>query len=48
MIQLDDLKYSEYIDDSYEYYMQVVELIELQSVLNNQVLGQIISEIYNG
>ena len=48
MIEINDLQYSEYIEDSYEYYMQVIELIELQSVLNNQVLGQIISELYNG
>ena len=48
MIQLEDLQYSEYIEDSYEYYMQVIELIELNSLLNNQTLGQIISELYNG
>ena len=48
MIELNDLKYSEYIEDSYEYYLQVVELIELNSLLNNQTLGQIISELYNG
>lgn len=48
MIQLDDLRYSEYIEDSYEYYLQVIELIELNSILDNQTLGQIISELYNG
>jgi hypothetical protein len=47
-VSIDDIKYSEYIEDSYNYYMQVIDLIELQSILNNQVLGQIIAEIYNG
>jgi hypothetical protein len=47
-ISIDDIKYSEYIEDSYEYYSQVIDLIELNSILNNQTLGQIISELYNG
>jgi hypothetical protein len=47
-ISIDDIKYSEYIEDSYNYYSQVIDLIELNSILNNDVLGQIIAEIYNG
>jgi hypothetical protein len=47
-ISIDDIKYSEYIEDSYLYYSQVIDLIELNTLLDNDVLGQIISELYNG
>ena len=48
MIEINDLQYSEYIEDSYNYYSQIVDLIELNTILDNDVLGQIISELYNG
>jgi len=47
-VSIDDIKYSEYIEDSYNYYSQVVDLIQLNSLLDNEVLGNIISELYNG
>ena len=38
----------EMIKDSYEYYMGLIELIELNGVLHNEVLGRIIEESING
>ena len=37
----------EMIQDSYEYYMGLIELIELNSVIHNEVLGRIIDECIN-
>ena len=37
----------EMIQVSYEYYMGLIELIELNSVINNEVLGRIIDECIN-
>lgn len=37
----------EMVNDSYEYYMGLIELIELNSVLKNEVLGRIIDECIN-
>ena len=42
----DDME--EMIKDSYEYYMGLMELIELNGVLHNEVLGRIIEESING
>jgi hypothetical protein len=43
------IKYDEEIvNDSYEYYMGLVELIELNGVLQNEILGRIIDECING
>ena len=38
----------EIISDSYEYYMGLLELIELNRVIQNEVLGRIIEESING
>lgn len=38
----------EIIKDSYEYYMGLLELIELNGVIQNEVLGRIIEESING
>ena len=40
--------YEEMISDSYEYYMGLIELIELNGVIKNEVLGRIIEESING
>lgn len=37
----------EIVNDSYEYYMGLIELIELNSVLKNEVLRKIIEECIN-
>ena len=37
----------EMIKDSYEYYMGLIELIELNRVIQNEVLGRIIEECIN-
>ena len=37
----------EMIQVSYEYYMGLIELIELNSVIHNEVLGRIIDECIN-
>ena len=42
----DDME--EMIKDSYEYYMGLMELIELNGVIQNEVLGRIIEESING
>ena len=42
----DDME--EIISDSYEYYMGLIELIELNRVIQNEVLGRIIEECING
>ena len=41
--EMDEMK-----EDSYEYYMGLVELIELNRVIKNEVLGRIIEESING
>ena len=38
----------EMIKDSYEYYMGLIELIELNGVIKNEILGRIIDECING
>ena len=40
--------YEEMISNSYEYYMGLIELIELNGVIKNEVLGRIIEECING
>lgn len=42
-----NIKYNEYIEDGEAYYLQLIELIKLQDILQNQVLERIISEHIN-
>lgn len=46
--EYDNEKMDEIIKDSYEYYMGLLELIELNGVIQNEVLGRIIEESING
>lgn len=46
--EYDNEEIDEMIKDSYEYYMGLVELIELNRVIKNEVLGRIIEESING
>ena len=46
--EYDNEEMDEMIEDSYEYYMGLVELIELNRVIKNEVLGRIIEESING
>lgn len=46
--EYDNEEMDEMIKDSYEYYMGLIELIELNGVIKNEVLGRIIEESING
>lgn len=46
--EYDNEEMDEIIEDSYEYYMGLIELIELNGVIKNEVLGRIIEESING
>ena len=48
IIEYNNEEMEEIIEDSYEYYMGLVELIELNRVIKNEVLGRIIEESING
>jgi|31_taG_2_1085359.scaffolds.fasta_scaffold26126_1 NurA-like 5'-3' nuclease len=48
IIEYNNEEMEEMIEDSYEYYMGLVELIELNRVIKNEVLGRIIEESING
>ena len=48
IIKYNNEEMEEMIEDSYEYYMGLVELIELNRVIKNEVLGRIIEESING
>ena len=48
IIEYNNEEMDEMIKDSYEYYMGLIELIELNGVIKNEVLGRIIEESING
>ena len=48
IIKYNNEEMDEMIEDSYEYYMGLLELIELNRVIKNEVLGRIIEESING
>ena len=47
LIEYNKDEVEEMINDSYEYYMGLMELIELNSVIQNEILGRIIDECIN-
>jgi len=47
LINYDKDEVEEMIRDSYEYYMGLIELIELNSVVQNEILARIIDECIN-
>jgi len=47
LINYDKDEVEEMISDSYEYYMGLIELIELNSVVQNEILARIIDECIN-
>ena len=47
LIKYDKEEVEEMIQVSYEYYMGLMELIELNSVIENEILGRIIDECIN-
>jgi len=47
LINYDKDEVEEMISDSYEYYMGLIELIELNSVVQNDILARIIDECIN-
>ena len=48
IIEYNNEEMEEMIEDSYEYYMGLIELIELNGVIKNEILGRIIDECING
>jgi hypothetical protein len=47
LIKYDKDEVEEMINVSYEYYMGLMELIELNSVIQNEILAKIIDECIN-